>query len=223
MSTLLLMKLFETTPNRYDRGIRLLTGGQLDNFYDRVIVHVKEGDRVLDIGCGTGALTLRAAKKRAIVKAIDINPRMLDVARAKAKKADFSQNIEFVEMGVAELGNEPDQTYDVVLCGLCLSELSKKELDFAVNEVSRILKPKGLFLVIDETRPQRFLRRLLQGFFRSIFKLFVFLFSGTTTRALKNFQDRIEKAGFEVVSFQLNKSQNLLELAARKIGINPDE
>jgi len=200
MSTLLLMKLFEASSNRYDKGIRILTGGQLDNLYDRLIEHVRDGDRVLDIGCGTGALALRAAKKGAGVMAIDINPGMLKIARAKARHAHLSQNIEFVEMGVAELGNEKNRSYDVVMSGLCLSELTDEELDFTVNEVSRILKQGGLFLVADEVRPQSFLKRLFQGFFRSIFKLFVFLVCGTTTRALKNFPGKIERTGFKIVS-----------------------
>jgi demethylmenaquinone methyltransferase/2-methoxy-6-polyprenyl-1,4-benzoquinol methylase len=216
MSTLLLMKLFEASPERYDKGIRLLTGGQLDNLYDRLIEHVKEGDRVLDIGCGTGALALRAAKKGAKVKAIDINPGMLDVAEAKAKDAHLLQTIAFVEMGVAELGHEADQTYDVVMSGLCLSELTGEELDYTVNEVSRILKPEGLFLVIDETRPQSLFKRLSLGFFRSIFKLFVFLVCGTTTRALKNFPNKIEEVGFKIATCELNKNQNLMMLVARK-------
>ena len=219
MSTLLLMKLFEATPSRYDKGIRLLTGGQLDNLYDRLIAHVKEGDRVLDIGCGTGALTLRAAKKEAGVKAIDINQGMLDVARAKAEAAHLAKKIEFVEMGVAELGNEKDQTYDVVMSGLCLSELTEPERGYMLNEANRILKPDGLFLVVDEVLPRSFVRRLVLGFFRSIFKLFVFLVSGTTTRALKNFPSEVEEAGFKIVSYELNKNQNILKLAARK---NPD-
>lgn len=216
MSTLLLMKLFEARPDRYDKGIRMLTGGQLDSLYDGLTAHVKEGDRVLDLGCGTGALVLRAAKKGAVIKAIDINPGMLEVARAKAEDARLSQNIEFVEMGVAELGNEENDSYDAVMSGLCLSELTHEELDFTLREVHRILKAEGLFLVVDEVRPRSFLRRLFQGFFRSVFKLFVFLVTGTTTRALKNFPHKIERTGFEIVSSELNKRQNLLSLAARK-------
>jgi demethylmenaquinone methyltransferase/2-methoxy-6-polyprenyl-1,4-benzoquinol methylase len=210
------MKLFEATPDRYDKGIRLLTGGQLDNLYDRLTAHIKEGNRVLDVGCGTGALALRAAKRGAKVKAIDINPGMLDVAKAKARCAHLSQSIEFIEMGVAELSNEADRTYDAVMSGLCLSELTEQELSFTLNEVMRILKPGGLFLVADETRPQSFFKRLIQGFFRSAFKLFVFLVSGMTTRALKNFPSKIEGAGFRIVMCELNKSQNLLILAAGK-------
>jgi ubiquinone/menaquinone biosynthesis C-methylase UbiE len=217
MSTLLLMKLFEATPSRYDKGIRLLTGGQLDSLYDRLVSNVKAGDRVLDLGCGTGALALRAAKRGANVKAIDINPGMLDVARAKAEAAHLSQNIDFVEMGVAELGNETDRSHDVVMSGLCLSELTERELEYTLNEANRILKLGGLFLVVDEVRPRSFVRRLLLGFFRSIFKLLVFLVSGTTTRALKNFPGKIEEAGFKIVSCELNKNQNLLKLATKKI------
>lgn len=216
MSTMLLMKLFEAVPRWYDKGIRLLTGGELDDLYERLTAHIEEGDKVLDIGCGTGALTLRAARRGAIVKAIDINPGMLDMARSKAEDSRLSQNIEFVEMGAAELGNEPDKTYDVVMSGLCLSELTEEELDFTVKEVRRILKTGGLFLVADEVRPHAFFRRVIQGFFGSLPKLFVFLFTGTTTRALKNFPHKMEEAGFEIVFHERNKRQNLLSLAAKK-------
>ena len=216
MSTLMLMKLFEAAPGRYDRGIRLLTGGKLDDLYERLIAHIQAGDRVLDIGCGTGALALRAAGRGARIKAIDINPGMLMIARSSAKDAHHSQNIEFVEMGVAELDGEGDGTYDAVMSGLCLSELTREELDFTVKEVRRILKPGGLFLVVDEVRPRSFLRRLWQGFFRSLFKFFVFLVTGTTTHALKSFPSKMEEAGFEIVFLERNKKQNLLSLAARK-------
>jgi demethylmenaquinone methyltransferase/2-methoxy-6-polyprenyl-1,4-benzoquinol methylase len=216
MSTILLMKLFEAAPGRYDKGIRLLTGGELDDLYERLTAHIEEGDRVLDIGCGTGALTHRAARRGAKVKAIDINPGMLDIARSKAEDSRLGQNIDFVEMGVAELGSEPDRTYDVVMSGLCLSEFTEEELYFVVKEVRRILKPGGLFLVADEVRPRSFLRRLWQGFFRSLFKFFVFLLTGTTTSALKNFPHKMEEAGFEIVFRELNKRQNMLSLAAKK-------
>jgi ubiquinone/menaquinone biosynthesis C-methylase UbiE len=216
MSTMLLMKLFEAAPHRYDKGIRLLTGGELGDLYERLTAHIEEGDKVLDIGCGTGALTLRAARRGAKVKAIDINPGMLDMAGSKAEDSHLSQNIEFIEMGVAEIGNEADRTYDVVMSGLCLSELTKEELNFTVKEVRRILKLGGLFLVADEVRPRNFLRRLWQGFFRSFFKFFVFLVTGTTTRALKDFPHKLEEAGFEIVFHERNKRQNLLSLAAKK-------
>jgi demethylmenaquinone methyltransferase/2-methoxy-6-polyprenyl-1,4-benzoquinol methylase len=216
MSTLLLMKLFERTPGQYDKGIRMLTGGHLDALYDGLVSRLKEGDRVLDIGCGTGALSLRAAKQGAKVKAIDINPGMLEAAREKAKHAHLAQNIEFVEMGVAELGGETDRTYDAVMSGLCLSELTEKELDFAVKEANRILKPGGFFLVVDEARPRGLLKRCFQGVIRAVLKIFVYLLSGTTTKALKDFPAKIKDSGFEILLCELSKNQSLIELSAIK-------
>ena len=64
MTSVILMKILESSPNRYDRGIRLLTLGKLDVVYDRLVAPVQPGMQVLDIGCGTGALSLRAAGRR---------------------------------------------------------------------------------------------------------------------------------------------------------------
>lgn len=216
MSTLLLMKLFEVTPGRYDKGIRWLTGGKLEGVYDRLTSHVKPGDSVLDLGCGTGALSLRAARRGARVKAIDISPGMLDIARQRAKEAGLSQSVEFEEMGVAELRREEDQSYDVVTSGLCLSELTEQELDYTLQETHRVLRPEGLFLIADEVRPKSLTRKIFNALFRSLLKAYVFLISGTTTRALRNFQSRIEKRGFQIISTELNKGQNFLELVAKK-------
>ncbi len=66
------MKIFESAPDRYDKGIRILTLGRLDKVYNHLTSYIKSGQRVLDIGCGTGALTLRAAQRSSKVKGIDV-------------------------------------------------------------------------------------------------------------------------------------------------------
>jgi ubiquinone/menaquinone biosynthesis C-methylase UbiE len=216
MSMFILMKILESSPHRYDRGVRLLARGRLDEVYDRIASHVKKGDKVLDIGCGTGALSLRAARKGAWVKGIDINLRMLEIARTKAESGNLSPNVEFEEMGVAELAKEDPKSYDVVTSGLCFSELSEEELTHTLRETRRILKNGGLLLVADEVRPERFLRRILQGTVRAVLKAVVFLFFSTTTRPLKNFSEKLRESRFQVESLVLNKSKNFMELTARK-------
>ena len=47
MSTYMLMKILESQPSCYDRGIKILTLGSLEASYDRIALHIKKGDRVL--------------------------------------------------------------------------------------------------------------------------------------------------------------------------------
>ena len=219
MSTYILMKILESAPSRYDTGIRLLTLGRLDKAYDRLTSLIKKGDRVLDLGCGTGALTLKAAQRGAKVKGIDINPRMLEIAQARAKEANLAQNIEFMEMGVVELDEEEAADFDVVMSGLCFSELTEDELNFTLKEVKRILRPGGLLLVADEVSTRKIFKKIVSLLFRAVLKMVVFIVIQTSTRAVKNLPEKVKQVGFNIVSTKLNRSETFLEL----VGQNPGE
>ena len=56
------MRLLESAPGRYDVGIRFLSLGQIGRIYDRAAELVC-GREVLDLGCGTGTLTARLARR----------------------------------------------------------------------------------------------------------------------------------------------------------------
>lgn len=215
MSTYILMKILESAPSRYDAGIRLLTLGKLDKAYDRLTSLIKKGDRVLDLGCGTGALTLKAAQRGAKVRGIDINLQMLEIAQARAKEAHLTQNIEFMEMGVVELDKEETADFDVVMSGLCFSELTEDELTYTLKEVKRILRPGGLLLAADEVVPRKIFKKIMSLLFRAVLKMVVFIVTQTSTRAVDNLPEKVKKAGFNIVSAKLNRSENFLELIAR--------
>ncbi|MFQ6052230.1 MAG: corrinoid protein-associated methyltransferase CpaM [Candidatus Hydrothermarchaeota archaeon] len=216
MSTYILMKILESAPSRYDKGIRILTLGRLDKAYDRLASHIKKGQKVIDLGCGTGALTLRAAQKDAKVKGIDISPQMLAIAEKRASEAGLTQNIKFYEMGVAELGSEKSESYNVVVSGLCFSELSEDELIYALKEIKRILKLGGLLLVADEVRPKSLAKRMLNWLIRFPLVIITYLISQTSTKAVKNLPEKIKGAGLLTDSLRLNKMENFIELVARK-------
>lgn len=216
MSTYILMKILEFAPTRYDKGIRILTLGRLDKVYDRLLSNIKKDQKVLDLGCGTGSLTLRAARKGANVKGIDVNSQMLEIAQKRAAEANLAQNIELCEMGIAELGSEKSENYDAVTSGLCFSELTEDELIYALREVKRILKPGGLLLVADEVRPIRVTKRITRWLIRFPLAIITYLISQTITTALKDFPERIEERGLLVESVRLNKMESFIEIVGRK-------
>lgn len=216
MSTYVLMRILESAPRRYELGIRLLTLGRLDRAYDRLARHVERGQQVLDIGCGTGALTLRAAQRGAKVKGIDRNPQMLEIAAKRAKSTGLTGSVELVEMGVAELDAEEAQRYDVVMSGLCLSELSDDEVRYTLEQVARILRPGGLLLLADEIKPRDVARRSIHALIRAPLVVLTYIITQQTTHPASNLPEKLKAAGFAIVSAHLNRLSSFGEFVARK-------
>ena len=210
------MRILESAPRRYDLGIRLLTLGCLGKAYDRLASHIERGQQVLDLGCGTGALTLRAAQRGAKVKGIDINAEMLEIARQRVHEAGFTETIELAEMGVAELDSEETRHYDAVMSGLCFSELSEDELSYAIKEVTRVLRPGGLLLIADEIKPRGYVKRLIHSLIRIPLAALTYLITQQTTHPASNLPERLMDAGLLIVSVHLSPLGSFGEFVARK-------
>ncbi len=117
------------------------------------LADVTNGQSVLDVGCGTGNLTM-AAKLRAgadgEVHGIDGAPEMIRAAERKA--ADERLDISY-QVGLIEDIPFPDDQFDVVLSSLMLHHLPKDLKRQGVAEISRVLKPGGRFLAVDLDPP----------------------------------------------------------------------
>ena len=212
------MRILESAPDRYDLGIRLITLGRLDPAYDRLASHLLPGQRVLDLGCGTGALSLRGAGRGARVKGIDVNAAMLEIAARRARDAGLADRLELAEMGVAELDAEQPASYDAVMSGLCFSELSDDELTYTLAQVARILKPGGLLLVADEVRPMSRAARAAHSLLRAPLAALTYIITQQTTRSVADLPDRVRSVGLAIESQRTSLGGSLLELVASKPG-----
>ncbi|MGQ7847668.1 class I SAM-dependent methyltransferase [Granulosicoccus sp. 3-233] len=102
---------------------------------------IRNGDRVLDVACGTGALTRAAVNTAGAsghVVGLDANPDMLDVARSKAMPVEWLE-------GVAENLPMPDNRFDAVVSQFGFMFFDDKPA--ALREMMRVLRPGGTLAV----------------------------------------------------------------------------
>jgi ubiquinone/menaquinone biosynthesis methyltransferase len=147
--------LFATIADRYDFITVVLSYGQ-DRRWKRRLVKlagVSHGQRVLDLACGTGDIALETAAYGAEVLGIDVTPRMVEIACAKAKRARQEGIWPIPRFVVGDMRSLPvaDASADVVTTGYGLRNVPA--LDEALDEIARVLKPGGRFLSLDFNRP----------------------------------------------------------------------
>ncbi|MFZ1040531.1 MAG: class I SAM-dependent methyltransferase [Anaerolineales bacterium] len=126
-----------------------------------VLSQIKAGDRVLDVGCGSGRLTLAAQQwtsERGEAVGIDPSPEMIEVARQNAKRAGSKAKF---ELGLAESLPFRDASFDVVLNRLMLHHLPEDLKQRGLAEMRRVLKPSGVCLIVDFEPPKSGLLRLM--------------------------------------------------------------
>ena len=135
----------------YDHLVRLLAfGGEKALRAETIrLAEVRPGASVLDVGCGTGTLTLQAkaaAGNQGTVYGIDAAPEMIEVARQKA--AGKQQDVRF-QVSLIEALQFPDATFDVVLSSMMMHHLPDDLKRAGLAEFYRVLKPGGRLVIVD--------------------------------------------------------------------------
>jgi len=118
---------------------------------------------VLDLGCGTGTLTLmlKRAHPEAQVTGLDGDSQVLDLARDKSR----GTNIQWDE-GVASSLPYPDSVFDRVVTSLVIHHLVTDDKRRAFKEIYRVLKPRGELHIIDFGAPPSPFMRFLSRYIR---------------------------------------------------------
>jgi ubiquinone/menaquinone biosynthesis C-methylase UbiE len=141
-----------TAPKRYELMARAAFLGRRRRAYDRLVelAGITAGDRVLDIGCGTGYLTRRAAVAAGGtggVVGVDPSPNMIAYARRAAPPS--------CAFHVAEGRQVPeaDGSFDVAVSSLAVHHIDPAQRAETFAELFRLLRPGGRLLIADFRPP----------------------------------------------------------------------
>jgi ubiquinone/menaquinone biosynthesis C-methylase UbiE len=153
---------------RYDWIVQLRTLGRERQLRERMLsfARLEPGDRVLDVGCGTGTLAIAAKRQvgpTGTVCGIDPSPEMLARAQRKALRAGVE--VKFDRATAQELPS-PDAHFDVVLSTLMFHHLPRQAREDCAREMRRVVKPGGRILVVDFASMESTTRGLLAHFHR---------------------------------------------------------
>jgi demethylmenaquinone methyltransferase/2-methoxy-6-polyprenyl-1,4-benzoquinol methylase len=149
------MRHFNTVATKYDFMNTLLSFG-IHYLWKRTAIkmmHLKPGDKVLDVCGGTGDLAVLAVKSVDLsgkVIIYDINRKMMQVGRAKQNRSALRNRIECIQ-GDAESISFPDDTFDAAMVGFGIRNLTHMDLGF--NEMHRVLKPGGKIMCLEFSKP----------------------------------------------------------------------
>lgn len=167
----------ETTPREF---VPALGSAWLTPFYDAVSwllgertlkralirqARIASGHDVLDLGCGTGTLALLVKEMHpdAHVSGVDIDPKILAIARAKIAGAGV--DVRLVE-GSATAPPLPPASFDRVLSTLVLHHLTTPQKRDALAAARRLLRDGGELHIADWGKPQNALMQLAALSFR---------------------------------------------------------
>jgi demethylmenaquinone methyltransferase/2-methoxy-6-polyprenyl-1,4-benzoquinol methylase len=153
--------MFDRIAKNYDKANRAISMG-MDRSWRREMIALLRpfrGGRYLDIGTGTGDLVFEMLDQSAnvLIDGIDPSLQMLEIARAKAARRGVGDAVAFFPADALNLPME-SETYDGIVSGFCLRNIERRQK--ALEEMLRVLKPGGMLVILEATRPEKPLVRL---------------------------------------------------------------
>lgn len=175
--------MFDSIAFRYDFLNHLLSFN-IDRFWRKraisVISETHKNPGILDVATGTGDLAIAAMKLDPVhVTGIDISRKMLEAGKEKIRKKGLSDRIDLLQ-GDSENIPFSDGSFDVVMVAFGVRNFSDRFK--GLSEMNRVLNEKGLIMVLEFSRPERFLfKQMYYFYFRRLLPFIGKLFSRNST------------------------------------------
>lgn len=165
---------------------------------------IERNTKILDLCCGAGQTTKFLVQKSNYVTGLDVSPVALNRAKNNVPEATYVE-------GLAQNIPLPDSQFDLVHTSSALHEMTTPELEQIFQEVYRVLKPGGVFTLVDfhQTKNPLFIFPLV---------IFLWLFETETAWQLlkTDLTEKLNESGFDVFTHSLYASGSLQVIQARK-------
>jgi len=150
-------EMFDNISGNYDFMNRLMTFGNDIRWRKKVVKKVAavKPEQILDIATGTGDFAIMLAENIPAKKIIglDISKGMLEKGKEKVKKKGLENIIEMI-LGDSENLPFEDNSFDAATVGFGVRNF--ENLNKGLQEIHRVLKPGGIFVVLETSQPDKF-------------------------------------------------------------------
>lgn len=148
-------ELFDKIAEDYDAMNQVMSAGQWSRWHKEFVHHCdfEPGDRILDVACGTGDLSMLAAAQVSpggSVVGADLSEGMMEVGRRRIAQTAYKDMIT-MEWGNAMDLKYPDNSFDGVTMGWAMRNVTS--IPQTLSEIYRVLKPGGRFVCLEAARP----------------------------------------------------------------------
>ncbi|MHA7059893.1 bifunctional demethylmenaquinone methyltransferase/2-methoxy-6-polyprenyl-1,4-benzoquinol methylase UbiE [Aquimarina sp. M1] len=148
-------KMFDTISGNYDGLNRVISFG-IDVKWRKKVVKIvtnSKPNRILDVATGTGDLAINLAKTGALeIIGLDISAGMLAVGKDKIKEKNLDQIISMVKGDGESLPYE-ENYFDAITVAFGVRNF--EDLEQGLSEIYRVLKPEGIFVVLETSIPTK--------------------------------------------------------------------
>ncbi|MBN8565704.1 MAG: bifunctional demethylmenaquinone methyltransferase/2-methoxy-6-polyprenyl-1,4-benzoquinol methylase UbiE [Flavobacteriales bacterium] len=171
-------QMFDTISGNYDGLNRVISFGTDIKWRKKVlsIVEAKNPTTILDIATGTGDLAILLSKTKAKkIIGLDISAGMLEVGKKKIIHKKLDDRIEMI-LGDSENLPFEDSSIDAITVAFGIRNF--ENLEKGLSEIVRVLKPNGVFVILETSVPQKFpFKQGYQFYTKNILPLIGRLFS----------------------------------------------
>ncbi len=158
-------QMFDNIAPKYDFLNHFLSLG-IDKLWRNKAIRILSAykyDRLLDVATGTGDFAIAASRlKPEKIIGFDLSEQMLNVGRTKVKRLGLDQIIEF-QKGDSEAMPFSDEHFDAITVAFGVRNF--ENLENGLKEFVRVLKPKGVVIILEFSKPKYFPMKQLYSFY----------------------------------------------------------